>query len=146
MFRVLQRIELLVEIGSRDQAARVDGVDGGIRPVRGARQVREVAREVRVGKLAALAEAIPVLPPLFARLADASTEHRILAEARFGERIEVEAVADPDHHLPAIGDPFQLEQDVARRREGDVRAVADFGRSLRGFGSLDDLGGRQRAA
>ena len=98
----------------------------GVGAVGGPRHLRQLARQIRVGELVALLNLIALLLSFFARLPEAPAEHRILAESRLRERVEVVAVADPDDGLAAIGDALDLREHVVGGRERDVRAVADF--------------------
>ncbi len=123
---ILVRIELLVEIRASHQPARVDGVDRGVGAIGRPGQLAQLARQVRIGEHMAPVELIALFTPFFARLAEPAAEHRILAQARLRERIEVVAVADPHDRLAAIGDAFELPQDVVGRRKRHVRAIAHF--------------------
>ena len=62
------------------------------------------------------------------------------------KRVEVVAVAHVDERLAAVVHLLELPHDVVRRRERDVRAVADFGRTLRALRNVEDVFRRQAGA
>jgi hypothetical protein len=64
---------------------------------------------------------------------------RLLLETRGLERIEVVAAAQIDDGLAAVLQLLQVAHQIVRCGERDVRAVTQFGRTLRALHAFDDF-------
>ena len=153
--------------GAADEAARVDRIDRGVRPVRRAGDLREVADEVGVRERLALHLRSPMIG--WRRIAATHwfcsirlvclVERRVrpilqrtasrvrAAEARLLKGTEVVALAHPHERLAAVVHLFEIRQRLEHRRERHVGPVTQFSRCPRcRTGPFDDFARLQTVA